>query len=59
MWIFSIFRRKKLPLEGSYIEHPIRYQYSTRVWKGIVGHHSDGKHYYITGSTGTIYCLKP
>lgn len=51
--------KKKLPKEGSYIEWPIKYQFSTYVWKGIVGHHDDGKRFYIKTETSTLCNIKP
>jgi len=50
---------KALPPEGSYIELPVKYQFSTYIWKGIVEHHSDGKHYLIKTGTSTLCCIKP
>ena len=50
---------KALPPEGSYIEYATKGQYETRTWKGIVEHHSDGKHYMIKNEKYTLTCLKP
>ena len=47
-----------LPPEGSYIELSVKYQYCTKVWKGIVGHH-DGKRYFIKSDSGTLCSIKP
>jgi len=45
----------KLPKEGSYIE----YQSMNYIWKGIVAHHDDGKHYYIKTKQNTLCSIKP
>jgi len=50
---------KALPKEGSYIELPVKYQYGTYIWKGIVGHHNDKKSYYIKTETSTLCAIKP
>ena len=49
---------KALPKEGSYIELPVKYQFSTYIWKGIVEHHSDGKHYMIKTGTSVLNAAK-
>jgi hypothetical protein len=50
---------KALPKEGSYIELPVKYQFGTCLYKGIVGHHNDRKHYFIKTETSTLCCIKP
>lgn len=52
-------KNKELPPEGSYIELPVKYQVGTYIWKGIVQHHNDGRHYAIKTETSILCCIKP